>query len=295
MDRVRHLVIVDRRSQRKVSGGEALGDRHHIGLDAVFFQCPPGAGAARAAHDLVGDHDHPVLVADLAHAPGIALRRGNAAAGSTHHGLEDEGADILRPHAQDLVFEFLRTRLAHSIRCRARNRAIGVDRRQVRDVEQRALEGALPFEEAGDGKSAKRVAVPGALAGDETPAAHVALGRVILQRELHAALDRLRPASHIDHVVQRAAAAAADDLGQLLQRVGGEIIAIAMRDAVELTLDRLVHFLVRMADAIDSGAARAVDVALAVYVMDIGTLGPGDLRKVTRGMDMLGSVGGHVG
>ena len=99
MDRIGHLVGIDRGAQRQVTGGKALGHRHDVGLDAVMLQRPPGAGAARAAHHLVRDHQHAMAVADLAHPLRIARGRRHAAARRTHHGLEDEGADLLRPHA----------------------------------------------------------------------------------------------------------------------------------------------------------------------------------------------------
>ncbi len=58
MDGIGHLVGIDRGTQRQVAGSQPLGHRHDVGLDAVMFQRPPGADAARAAHDLVRDHQH---------------------------------------------------------------------------------------------------------------------------------------------------------------------------------------------------------------------------------------------
>jgi hypothetical protein len=44
--------------------------------------------------------------------------------------------------------------------------------------------------------------------------------------------------------------------------------------------DRGVHFLVRMTDAIDGGAARTIDILLAVDVPHIAALGAGDLGEL---------------
>jgi hypothetical protein len=54
---------------------------------------------------------------------------------------------------------------------------------------------------------------------------------MILERELEAAFDRLRAAGDEHHMLEAAAALLRNDLGQLLECIGGEIVAIAMSDA----------------------------------------------------------------
>src|SRR4030095_14957076 len=85
-----------------------------------------------------------------------------------------------------------------------------------------------------------------------------------------------------DHVLEVAAALLRNDLGQLLQRVGGEIVAIAMGDARKLIGDRGIDLFVAVANAIDGRPARSVDIALALRVMDIAALGPFGLWQVGR-------------
>ena len=70
---------------------------------------------------------------------------------------------------------------------------------------------------------------------------HLAAGAVILQRDLQAGFHRLRAAGDEDHALEAAAARSVRRTisRQLLQRIGGEGVAIAMGDPVELRLDRL--------------------------------------------------------
>ena len=63
----RDLVVVQRRAERHIPAAESLGDGHHVRRDPVVFERPPGAAAPGAAHHLVGDQQHAVAVADLAH------------------------------------------------------------------------------------------------------------------------------------------------------------------------------------------------------------------------------------
>ena len=55
---------------------------------------------AEGADDLVGDQQHVVLVADLAHPLEVAGRRREAAAGVLHR-LEEDGGDRVRALEQD--------------------------------------------------------------------------------------------------------------------------------------------------------------------------------------------------
>jgi hypothetical protein len=54
-------------------------------------------------------------------------------------------------------------------------------------------------------------------------------------------------------------------------------------DAVELRFDGLVHLNIAMTQAIDGGAARAVDIAFAIGVIDVNTFAPGDFGQFDGG------------
>jgi len=138
--------------------------------------------------------------------------------------------------------------------------------------------------------------MPAPFARNEPAAGHFAPRRMILQRQLQAAFHRLRSARHINHMLQRPAANAADDLGQFFQRIGGEIITVAMGNAVQLRFDGLIHFRIRMPDAINRRPPRAIDILLAIHIVEIASLGPDDLGQGTGGMDVgrNGRRGSHV-
>ena len=95
-ERLGDAVGGDHRAHRRVRGGEALGGRDEVGLVAEALGAEPVAEPAPRADDLVGDEQDAVLVADLAHALEVALRRGEAAAGVLHR-LEDHAATVSGP------------------------------------------------------------------------------------------------------------------------------------------------------------------------------------------------------
>ena len=92
----------DHRAHRRVRAGEPLGGRDHVRLVAVALGAEPLAEAAPGADHLVGDQQHVVLVADLAHALEVALGRREAAAGVLHR-LEDHRGDRVRALELDLL------------------------------------------------------------------------------------------------------------------------------------------------------------------------------------------------
>ena len=102
--RVRDLAAHAQGAQLDVRRSQALGDGHEIGLDAPDVHGEPLAGAAEAAHDLIGDEHDAVLVADVAHALHVAVGRDEDAVGADD-GLEDEAGDVLRPLVHDHFFE----------------------------------------------------------------------------------------------------------------------------------------------------------------------------------------------
>ena len=286
----------ERRAQRKISTGQALGDAHDIRRDPVMVQRDPGAAAPRAAHHLVRDHQDAVARADVAHRLRIAGRRGHAAPRRAHHGFEDEPRDGFGARAQDRLLQRRGGGRSGRILGRAGDRAIGIRGRYLDRGQERPLEGPRAFGKARQAQRAQRVAMPGPLAADEGAAREIPLRVMVLQRDLQAAFHRFGPAADEDHLGHRAARAVADDLGQLLQRVGGEVVAIAMRDAVQLVADRAVHLGVRVPDAIDRRSARSVDILLATGVPEIGPLRPRHLgQRVCRRNGVVPGGSGHVG
>src|SRR5262245_15440486 len=184
----------DDRPQWCVRGCDPLGERHQVGLDSVARTAEPVAGAPEPADDLVGDEQQPVLVADLADAVEISLRRDDRAARVLHR-LENHGGNRLGAlgldDAVDLVGALQRApRLLGAIRA-----AVAVRHRGVEAARQQRLELRAQHRAPVDGKRAERRPVVGAPARDEFRPARIASQAVVLAGDLHHGLVRLRPAA----------------------------------------------------------------------------------------------------
>ena len=81
-------------AERDVRRADALGERDDVGADVVALGPEPVAEPAEAADDLVGDQQDAVLVADLADALAVALRRRERAA-RVLDGLHEHRGDRL--------------------------------------------------------------------------------------------------------------------------------------------------------------------------------------------------------
>ena len=90
-ERLGEAVADHHAAQRRVAGGDALGERDHVGLVAVALAAEHVAEAAERGDDLVADEQDVVLVADLAHALPVAVGWGERAAGVLHRLHEHRG------------------------------------------------------------------------------------------------------------------------------------------------------------------------------------------------------------
>src|SRR5205823_7541989 len=90
---------------------------------------------------------------------------------------------------------------------------------------------------------------------------------------------RLRATAGVDDVGELRAAAREEQPAQLLERLTGEQVAVAARNLVELRGDRRVHLAVAVTDAERGRAARAVEIATPVGVVEIAPLASHDARQ----------------
>src|SRR5262245_2715333 len=90
-----HLRRQSDRPKRDVRRRQSLGHRHDVGHHAPVVHGEPLPRAAEPGHDLVGDQQDPVPVAELAHALQVAAGWDQDAIGA-RHGLEDECGDRVR-------------------------------------------------------------------------------------------------------------------------------------------------------------------------------------------------------
>jgi hypothetical protein len=231
------------------------------------------AGAAHAAHDLVEDQQHAVAVADLAQALQVTGdRRGGAEAGAGHR-LGDEGGDILRPQLADrgveLVGDADAVLLGALIGAAV---AVFVAVRNMLDLGQQRFVGGAAGNILAERQRRKRVAVIGALAGDEELARGLAALEVVLPRELDGAFDRFRAAGDEEGAIETVGRLLDQARGEVLHRRRGEEQGVAVGELGRLFGDRLDHLRMRMTEAGDGRTTRGVEIALAGAVDDIGAL-----------------------
>ena len=240
------------RAERQVARGQALGHRHEVGGDVPVVHREPAARPAEARHDLVGDHQDPVPIADLADAGDVPVGRDEDAV-RADDGLEEDRRDRVRAFVADHVLQAL-----EALRHRAGLRLTPAMRVRIADdPDEAGLVGPAP-RVAGQGHGAKRRAVVRAIAGEDL----VASGRVA--SELDGVLDGLGAAEREEDLVH----VAGQDLGELGPEPGPDLGRERRLDVLQL--ERLCR------DGVDDPSIAVADVdrhQLAVEVEDPLTLG----------------------
>ena len=231
---------------------------------------------AKAGHHLVGDVDHPVFAAHLQR-PLLVAGRGHDHAARGEHRLGDEAGDLFRAELQDLVLEIGHLFVAERFQAHALGPAVGEGDRQVVDGVGYQVEilpvAHLPGNRGGE----QRAAVIGFLTGDD-----VLLFRLagVVEIKLHEAQRRVvrgRSAGGEKHAVE----VAGREFGELGGELGGRRrCQIAERRIVghgqDLVGDGFGHLPAAIADLGAPHAAGAVDVFLAVGVVNVDAFRLGD-------------------
>ena len=237
------------------------------------------AEPAPGADHLVGDQQDVVLVADLAHPLEVALLRRDAPAGVLER-LEDHGRDRLRPLELDPLADLLGgpERVAVSgpvvrVRVRHMNTALG------ERLERRAQVG-----EAGRHQGTHRRPVVGDLAGDHLVLLALTGDPEVLARQLQRRLDRFGTARREEDVVEVAGRHVRDPRREL-DRAGVRVAPVGHEvELANLALHRLADLGAAVAGVAAEEAREPVEVAVAVIVVDVGALAPGDDRDRVVGV-----------
>ena len=231
------------------AAAQALGERHHVGRDAVVLVAPPAAGAAGAGLHLVEDQQHAGGVARLAQAAQVTVRR--------HHDAA-LGLDRLEDHRAGVGL--------------GDRRARGVEvavRHELDRLEQRA-EALAVLGLAGDRHRADRAAVEAADRGDDARARRL-VGDDVLEpaRQLERGLVGLAAGVGEEHPIGERAPG---------DGVGGEdllVVPVQVGDvdqAAELCGEALGELGVRVTQAAHRDAGGEIEVAL---VLDVPHLAAG--------------------
>ena len=153
-ERLNDTVGGDHRPHRRVRRGDPLGRGDDVRLVAVALGAEPVTEPPPGADDLVGDQQHLVLVADLAHALEVAVGRREAAAGVLNR-LEDHGGDRLGP----LELDPRRDRLGQVLGAVAGREPVEVRVRDVAAARRERLERRAQAGHSGRAERAERRAV----------------------------------------------------------------------------------------------------------------------------------------
>ena len=282
-ERLEHAVGGDHRAHRGVGRGQRLGGGDHVRLVAEAFAAEVMAEPAPGADHLVGDQQHVVLVADLADPLEVAVGRDEAAARVLDR-LEDHRGDRLRPLEDDPLLD----RVGGPERVAVLGPAVDVGVRHVAGAGDERFELVAQVGDPGRRERPQRGAVVGDLAGDEFVLLAFAVGAVVVARQLQRRLDRLGAAVGEEDAVEVARRQVGDPRGEFDRpRVGvapqGEEVEL-----FDLARGGLAVLGAAVAGVDAEERREAVQVAVAVLVVDVAPVGLGDQWDL-----VIGAVGAH--
>ena len=206
---------IQRGAERRVAGGQALGQRHQIGAHGrPVIGGEKRPGATGPAHHLVVDQEHAVPVAGRADGFVVCGGRDRRAGGEAADRLHDEGQHGAGALAGDLVLERLRTGLRVRLHGVAGRHAIAEGGWDLRHRAHERAEDLLRVMVAGHGQRAQRGAVIAGLAADHGDARGLADGQRVLPRELDRGLGRLRAAGDEERAIEPGPGQLADEIGE---------------------------------------------------------------------------------
>ena len=243
--------------------GDALGHSHHVGFNAIVLNAPEAPGAAKAGLNFIGD-EHATVLAHYVRHDGKVL-----------DGRRDEPADALdgfgqhrrNPSAGGGVDEFLKV-------VGASQAALGVG--QLKRAAVTVGGGGVT-----NSRRKVRVAAPARMAGQAlgqqgasgvsvAQRDHFAVARMAL-RHHHRRLVSLAAGTGKEALLQCARGDAGEAFGKLRHGQGG-IQGGDMGQALDLSYDGRIDFLVGVADGHGQDAAEEVQEAVAVDVLDPAAL-----------------------
>ena len=278
-ERLGDVVTGDHCAERRVCRGDALGGGDHVGLVAVALGAEPVADAPPRADHLIGDQQHAVAVTDLAHALEVALLRHEAAA-AVLDGLEDHCGDGRR----FLELDRLLDRVRGPQRVAILAPAIGVRVGHVRATGGQRLERRAQGGQAGDRQRPHRGAVVGEVARDDLVPRRRSARGVIGLRELPRRLDRLGAAGGEEDAVEVSGRQLSDARGEL-DRARMRVAPVGVEAELGgLTRGRLADLGATVADVDAVQRREAVEIALAVLVVDVAALAARDHGHLVIGV-----------
>ena len=283
LQHLRDAIVEHGRAQRDVAGGDALGHRHDVRLEAEVLRTEPFAGTAEAADHLVGDQQHVVLAADALDLGPVGHRRDVHADGA-HDGLADEGGHALRPQFQDFLLQ--PARRDQAVFLLGQVAAVGEPERRidvvdVGDRQTALLVHALHAAQAGTGHGGAVVAI---VAADEDVLLRLVLHRPEMAHQAQDGVVGLGAGIDEEGMVE----VARRQFGQLGRqfdgRLGGALEeAVVVGQLRHLLRRHLAQLLAAVADVDAPQAGEGIEQLVALGIPDIAALALGeDARSLLR-------------
>ncbi len=250
--------------------------------------------APERADDLIGDEQHVVLVADLAHALEVAGGRREAAARVLHR-LEEHGRDGLGALEEDHLLDAIRgpdaERLEVVCRCADFGRPVEVRVRHAEATRRDGLEHLLHRRDARDRQRALRGSVVRDRARDHLVLGRAALELPVVLRELECRLDGLAAAGREEHAIEVARRVLRETVGELDRSRVRVRPDREERELLGLLRRHLRESRTAVAGVHHEEPRQPVEVLLPLDVVDVVALAPGDDRHA-RGLH--GGLPGEV-
>ncbi len=271
-------LVRDQHGEWRIATTDALGRHENVWHHVPVLDREPSAGPPEAAHDLIGDQEHLIAVADLADALEVPGRGRHRAHGCADHGLGDEARDVLGPVPPDGALQLVGTPQRPA---RAVLTAIGVGRADLGHVVQHRLVLAPSLRMAAEPRRAQGHAMKPLPAADDQVLLSVAPGQPVLPGKLDSALGDFRAAGEQGDVGQPTRGHLRDGFRQALRGLRLKLRPGNERDFLELLGDCGDHLRDGVPDGGDGAhAARGVDEFSTFGIKQIHAFRAHDRRQV---------------
>eukprot|EP01022_Parablepharisma_sp_SALTPOND_P028594 TRINITY_DN71212_c0_g1_i1.p1 TRINITY_DN71212_c0_g1~~TRINITY_DN71212_c0_g1_i1.p1 ORF type:complete len:811 (-),score=318.58 TRINITY_DN71212_c0_g1_i1:764-3196(-) len=298
IDALRH----HHRAHGRITGGQALGHRHQVGLHVFVLAGKHGTGAAEAGDDFIHHEEDIEFVAGQLHGLEPALGRHDHATRALD-GFAEEGRYALGSQLGHLAAQCLH-RGGDDGGIVGQFAAVGVGRGDVVLGRQRQVEVEVEVGQRRQSRAHRRGAVVAALQGDEMLLLRLADGVVIVRDVADGGIDRIRATQREIDMPQRGRADVHQLLGQQDGRFAGEMeVAGGIGQALHLLGGGADDALLAVAGVDAPQAGEGIQQFLVLVVGQVGTTagleddGPQFfmLAEAGDGVDQVAAVEGSQG
>ncbi len=262
-------------AEGRISTGEALRERDHVGLVAVALTAEHVPEAAERGDDLVADEEHVVLVADLADSRPVALGRGERAAGVLHR-LHEHRGHAVGPLHLDAQRQVVGASEGARAEVHAVVAAVAIRGLHLHGARHERLERRLDGGDAREAERPHRGAVVGEVPRDDLGLAVLPAQLPVLARQLDRRLDGVAARWREERPVQVAGRVLGQTSGQGDRRLVRERPHGEVGERLALGTGGFGELGAAVADLHGEQPRQAVEELLAVLVVHVAALATSD-------------------